>query len=379
MSTDPGSPRRREPMPNRRHRIWSVPLVVIVMVFVGVVLVQNFRTVGYYAVAPGDATSAQKRVVLGAGVDHFASKGQVLFVTVREPQLTALARWVADQENDVEVVAKQRILGNQTPEENRQENLKLMTYSKDFAAFVALKHLGYPVKVSDGGVSIASLCLESTDGKTCSKEAPAAAVLKVGDIITGIDGTPINITSDISPVLAGKKDGDVVKVTVKRGSDTLTVDAPLTSDSGRVILGIIPDPDPPVTTQFQLPLDVSIDSGEVGGPSAGLAFTLALLDELTPGDITGGAKVAATGTISLDGRVGAIGGLPQKAVAVRDAGAKVFMVPASQSDDEIAQANRYTNDELQIVRVATLDEALTELATLGGNALALGTPGAVNG
>jgi PDZ domain-containing protein len=366
-------------MPDRRHRIWAIPILVIVMLFVGVVLTQNFRTVGYFAVAPGDASSAQSRVVLGSGVEHYSSKGQVLFVTVREPQLTALARWVADQQDDVEVVEKSRILGDETPEQNRQENLKLMAYSKDFAAFVALKRLGYAVKVSDGGVSIASLCLESTDGKTCSREAPSAAVLKDGDLITAVDGTPVNITTDIGPALAGKKDGDVVSVTVKRDSDTLTVDATLTSDSGRVILGIIPDPRPPDTIRFQLPLDVSIDSGEVGGPSAGLAFTLALLDELTPGDLTGGAKVAATGEISLDGRVGAIGGLPQKAVAVRDSGAKVFIVPAEQPADEIAQAKKLTDNQLQIVTVASLDEALHELATLGGNAEALGTPGAASG
>jgi PDZ domain-containing protein len=366
-------------MPKRRHRIWAVPLVVIVLAFVGVVLVQNFRTIDYYAVAPGDASSAQQRVEIGADVTHYSSKGQILFVTVREPQLTALARWVADQQDDVEVVAKQRILGNQTPEENRAENLKLMAYSKDFASYVALKRLGYDVKVSDGGVSIASLCLESKDGTTCSKEAPSAAVLKVSDLITAIEGTTVNITSDIGPLLAGKKEGDVVKVTVKRGSDTITVDAPLTSDNGRVILGIIPDPRPPDTIRFQLPLDVGIDSGQVGGPSAGLAFTLALLDELTPGELTGGAKVAVTGEIDLDGRVGAIGGLPQKAVAVRDSGAKVFLVPASQSSEEIAQAKQFTNNELQIVTVATLDDALHELATLGGNAESIGTPGATHG
>jgi PDZ domain-containing protein len=89
--------------------------------------------------------------------------------------------------------------------------------------------------------------------------------------------------------------------------------------------------------------------------------------------------VAATGEISLDGRVGAIGGLPQKAVAVRDSGAKVFIVPAEQPADEIAQAKKLTDNQLQIVTVASLDEALHELATLGGNAEALGTPGAASG
>jgi len=128
----------------------------------------------------------------------------------------------------------------------------------------------------------------------------------------------------------------------------------------------------PSTIQFSFPIDVSIDSGQVGGPSAGLAFTLALLDTLTPGSLTGGKKVAATGTINPAGTVGQIGGLRQKTITVERAGADVFLVPIDEVD--IAQKAAEGTD-LKVIGVRTVDDALQALADIGGNALQLGTPG----
>jgi len=113
--------------------------------------------------------------------------------------------------------------------------------------------------------------------------------------------------------------------------------------------------------------EVDFDTGNVGGPSAGLAFSLALLDQLTEGELTGGAKVAVTGTIDARGSVGAVGGVPQKAAAVRDLQADVFIVPLSLGEDELERVRAIAGDSLVIVAVATLDEALEVLAGLGGN------------
>jgi PDZ domain-containing protein len=143
-------------------------------------------------------------------------------------------------------------------------------------------------------------------------------------------------------------------------------------DDDRTIIGFQPFD----TARADLPFDVDIDSGAIGGPSAGLAFTLTLIDELTPGELTGGRRVAVTGTISLDGTVGAIGGLAQKTSAVRQQGATVFLVPTAQGEADIARAREVAGDDVEIVPVATLDEALAALADLGGNGLELGTPGA---
>jgi PDZ domain-containing protein len=140
--------------------------------------------------------------------------------------------------------------------------------------------------------------------------------------------------------------------------------------AGRAILGVAE-----LTSRnqvFSFPLDVRIDSGEIGGPSAGLAFTLGLIDLLTPGELTGGAPVATTGTIDLDGTIGPVGGVVQKTVAVRRAGAKLFLVPSAEYTD----ARAHAGDGLRVEKVDTLDDALRALATLAGsNALALEPPG----
>ena len=114
---------------------------------------------------------------------------------------------------------------------------------------------------------------------------------------------------------------------------------------------------------FSLPFEVAIDSGKVGGPSAGLEFALSILDQLTPGELTGGGKVAVTGTIELDGTVGPVGGVPQKTVTVRRAGAKLFLVPKEQ----VAEAQAKATDGVEVVGVGTLDEAIEALAARGGD------------
>ena len=115
-------------------------------------------------------------------------------------------------------------------------------------------------------------------------------------------------------------------------------------------------------TDADLPFELDIDSGAIGGPSAGLAFTLTIIDLLTEGELTGGGRVAVTGTISAGGTVGNVGGVAQKARAAQDAGAEVFIVPI----DSVPDAES-TTDEFRIVGVSTLDEAIEVLAGLGGD------------
>ena len=112
---------------------------------------------------------------------------------------------------------------------------------------------------------------------------------------------------------------------------------------------------------FKFPVQISIDSGQVGGPSAGLAFTLGILDVMTPGSLTGGLKISTTGTMAIDGTVGPIGGIHQKVMASRRAGVQLMLVPAS----EIDEARKYAGD-LRIEPVETLDQALEILTTVGG-------------
>ena len=354
-------------------RWWPLALVLVALLGPLAILVDSATQVPFFAFTPGDTQDAQSRINV-TKAKTYESKGQVLFVTVGVPRLTSLAERFARRNRNDDVVPAHDVLGDQTPQENRQVNLKLMGYSKDFATYVALKHLGYDVGLTGGGAAVASLCLQaSPDGKACAFEAPVGKEVKADDVIVAIDGTPIHLSAEIPPVIKGKAAGAPVTLTVKRlGQDKpLTFTVPLATspdDPSRVIIGFIPNDSPPADLAFQFPVGVGIDSGQVGGPSAGLAFTLALLDKLTSGELTGGAKVAATGTMSPSGAVGAIGGLRQKTVAVQRAGAKVFLVPDSEKDEALKQA---AGSDLNVIGVATIDDALRALADLGGNAATL--------
>jgi Lon-like protease len=116
---------------------------------------------------------------------------------------------------------------------------------------------------------------------------------------------------------------------------------------------------------------VSFDTGDVGGPSAGLAFTLALIDVLTPGELTGGERVAVTGAIGADGTVIPVGGTAQKAAAVRRAGIGVFLVPAEDYADALQTAG-----DVEVIEVTSVDGALRELVRLGGDRLEVPSVGA---
>jgi PDZ domain-containing protein len=374
--------------PSRRHLLWAVPLVLVAAVPPAVIVARYNASAAKYAITPGDASPSEERVSVPKDKSH-VGKGDVLFVTVGVPHLNTLALDIAagwksslfttKGDADVDIRKPEDVLGSATPEQNRQENLRLMRGSKNFAAYVALRKLGYNVSVTGGGALIDSLCLQaSDDGKTCVKQGPAAKVLQARDVVTAIDGKPVNVTPDITDALKGKKPGDTVTVTYKRGPDEHSDPVELTqSADGRTIIGILPNPSPPDTVKFTFPFDVSIDSGEVGGPSAGLAFTLALLDKLTPGDLTGGVTVAATGEMSPSGVVGEIGGLRQKTVAVMRTDAKVFLVPKAQMQEAVDEVAA-KHSALKIVGVDTVDDALQALGDLGGNATHLGTPGATS-
>jgi PDZ domain-containing protein len=136
-------------------------------------------------------------------------------------------------------------------------------------------------------------------------------------------------------------------------------------DETRTIVGLMPRD----TRTVKTPFEVGIDTDAIGGPSAGLAFTLALLDELSKGSLTGKTKVAATGTIDGNESVGAVGAIQQKAIAARDAGAELFLIPAAQNAAEIAAARRIGGSRMRVETVASLQGALDILLGIGGDAL----------
>jgi Lon-like protease len=382
--TDTQSEMVSVPAPIVRHTIrkWGIATFVLGLVAPAVI---GFRAVHFVApnskrsiaFLPGEASTATGRISTGA-LKAYRPEGDVLFVTVSQLPLTDLTLQLAQEERAVDFATRRDVYGDRTAKQSEVEDRRVMGYSKDFASYVALKRLGYDVKVSDGGVVVRSLSCEkfAADEKTCEVEVPATKVLKPQDLITAVNGDAVNTSDELTTALSTKKRGDKVDVTIDRAGTKLVVSVELVSIEDRAIIGFIPDPSPPDTIKFSIPQGVSIDSGDVGGPSAGLAFTLALLEQLTPGSLTGGVKVAATGTMSPSGAVGLIGELKLKTVAVKRAGAKVFLVPEAQKDEAIAEA---AGSDLKVIGVRTLDDALGALADLGGNSLQLGQPGAATG
>jgi PDZ domain-containing protein len=328
---------------------------------VALLIVASLVTVPYVAIRPGSARPVSQLVRV-KGAPSYPTENSVAFTTVSVGQATlleALQGWLDDH---VDVLPKVRVNGDRSAGEARRYNAQLMDVSKATAITVALEHLGYTVPIHTTGTVV----------RDVTADAPAAAVLQLDDVIVAIDGQAVDEIGEVGRLLAVGGVGADHAVTVERpaGSDTRvevhasTIGAP--DDPNRAILGFVPEERIPVNG-FEFPLDVSIYSGSVGGPSAGLAFTLAVLDVLTPGELTGGKRVAVTGTMSLDGSVGPVGGGVQKAITVRNAGYEVFLVPSDEYD-EVRDA---VGDDLRVVKVDTLDEALDALASLGGNARSL--------
>ena len=225
---------------------------------------------------------------------------------------------------------------DETVEQNREEGAAQMTSSQDVATAVALEEMG--LDVTEPVVSAVS------DG------TPADGVLEPGDVILSVDGEKVTTSDEVVDEVTSVEPGEEVTLVVRRdGERTRVVLAPEEVD-GRPQLGVS------VGTQVKpdLPVDVTINiNPSIGGPSAGLMFSLGIYDTLTPGSLTGGAVIAGTGTIYAAGQVGPIGGVQQKIVGAREAGAELFLVPPANCADALGAPN----EDMRLVRADTVHDA----------------------
>jgi Lon-like protease len=236
-----------------------------------------------------------------------------------------------------------------TAQQVRRADLNQMSLSQRIAAAVALKRLGYKVVAVPDGVIVDVVEVGSH----------AIGKLQPTDVIVSVNGHGTPTIASLEGMLARFHPGATVRLGVERGSTKVsysikTIADPL--DPKRAIIGFSPDQ----AANIKLPIRVQIDAGNVGGPSAGLAFTLQVMEALGK-NVDHGYRVAATGTISLDGSVGAIGGIEQKTIGARHAHVDVFVVPVA--GDNAADAKRYAHG-LRIIPVKTFPQALHALATL---------------
>ena len=351
--TEPtGRPRRRI---KRRWYVLGATVVIITVAVVAAALIK----VPYYLLSPGSVRATEDLIQVD-GAQTYPQDGQVGYTTVSVQHATALGWLVAHLDDSITIYPEKAILGSSTPSENRQQNLQMMTDSKETAAAVALTKLGYDVNVTGTGAVVVQVAGTTDD------PAPATNILTVGDTIVSVGDTPITKSDELVTAMGAHKPGDVVEL----GVQPYKQDGSRTTEARSVTLGARPDDASKAflgvssstrDLDYHLPFQVSVDSGQVGGPSAGLAFTLGIMDVLTPDSITGGHKVATTGTINPDGTVGPVGGVHQKTIAVRDSGAELFLVPSSEYDE----AEKYAGS-LRVEKVDTVDDALKVLATLGG-------------
>ena len=349
-----------EPAP-RLSRLWwfTAPMLTVL---IGALLAAGSVRLPYVVLRPGNARSVVPLVSItakpgGPAVHEEKPTGDLLYVTVsssvKPSGLLVMRGWLDDK---AEVEPADPFLGTQTSAENRKLNLRLMSDSQEKAKKVALERLGYKVHTTPIGAF-----LEDVD-----PSYPGAKVLKPGMTVVEAGGKPVRTGDDLVAAIATKKPGDRLKLRVVplQGGEPRAVTAKLAKRPGTAdtpVLGVsLAD-----RATYQFPVDIRIDTGQVGGPSAGLAFTLAILDRLTPGSLTGGKRVAVTGTIEVDGTVGPVGGVDHKTEAAISEGAKLFLVPP----DEYATAKKAARGRIKIEKVSTLDEALAALQANGGQPL----------
>jgi PDZ domain-containing protein len=303
---------------------------------------------GDYLLLPDIAHPVAPLVVVQGGHDP-RGPGGIYFVDVFERRASMLeSLFPSLRSGSTLVPASEIVPPGVSDQAARQADLREMSLSQRIAAAVALRRLGYRVTARSDGVIVSAL-----DAGT---NAPGK--IEPADVIVSVDGTATPTVAKLRTAMAAVHPGDVVALGVRRGSRRLTVKVKTVADpldAKRAIVGFAPDQSAAIT----LPVRVSIDAGNVGGPSAGLAFALEVMEELGK-NVDRGYRVAATGEIALDGSVGAIGGVKQKTFGARDAKADVFLVPAG---DNATEARRYAGG-LRIIAVKSFAQALRALAAL---------------
>lgn len=359
MTTQPASVPSGPVAPERGS---SRPWVVVAAV-AGVVatVAGGIVEVPYFAIAPGSALAVTPLVDVLEGPE-FPPEGGVYLTTVSLQQTTVLQAIEGWLDPAVDVVDEEVILPPDTDAAQLREiNLQFMDRSKESALGVAFEHLDYDA-IKGSGAEVAAVV----------EGSPADGAVEVGERLVRVGRDDVDTHAEAVRLLGDRQPGDEVVLEIegadgeRREVEVTLVENP--TIPGRPFLGVSLQT---TDLEFDFPFDVEIASDRIGGPSAGLAFTLGILDVLTEGEITGGRKVAATGTIELDGSVGEVGGVAQKTVAVREAGIDLFLVPAAEEE----AARRHAGGSLRVEGVEDLDDALRILASVGGNGLALPRPG----
>jgi len=344
-----------------RQRGWTVFMGAVLVVLCSLLVSQ--APVPYVVVQPGQTydtlglNDADQEIIVIEGADATESTGELRFLTVAVVGVTdkltlleAVVGWLVD---DNAVVPRDWLYPpDETPDVTQRRNAEDFVNSLSNAEVAALGYLGYlEVAVQD-----------------VSETSPNADRLKVGDVITAVDGVPITDADSLLNAIRSKPPGSTLTFSMTRDGEPLTVEVVTMADEDGVPrVGFTPE------IRSAAPFTITFNIEGIGGPSAGLMMALGIIDKLVPEDLTGGRIIAGTGTIDQNGEVGPIGGVPQKIIAAVDAGATVFLTPR----DNCEEAVRNARPGLLLVQVESLESALDALETLregGTPALCPGAP-----
>ena len=337
----------------KSKKLWFFVLVMALVVFVS-----SYRLDAYIS-RPGDAYELSPLVEVAGGDED--DEGTLSLMTVTMFNATPALYVMAQFQEGYKVLDPEQVRSpHESDEEYNVRQLKLMSDSQVNALQVAFEEAGKPYEVSSNGVFILNVL----------EDGAAAGVLSPGDRLLEIDGQAYASMEEFLEYLSDKQVGDEVELVIERDERNIKQKvtlAPLPTEPERAGIGISFVEDKEIETTP----DVSIDSDTIGGPSAGLMFTLEILNQLLEEDITHGYEIAGTGTMESDGTVGRIGGIDQKVIAADRAGIDIFFAPDDEavsdlpSNFEVAlETAEEIGTDMEIVPVTDIDAALNYLSEL---------------
>ncbi|MBJ7341636.1 PDZ domain-containing protein [Mycolicibacterium sp.] len=333
-------------MDGANRRVMTLVVALVPIVVFGLLL--SVVTVPFVGLGPGPTFNTLgdvdgKQVVDIQGTEVKPTSGNLNMTTVSQSDgLTlgqALRLWMSGNE---QLVPRDLVYPpDKSKDDIDKENTTDFKQSEDSAEYAALGYLKYP---------------EAVTVQNVTDPGPSAGKLKEGDAIDLVNDKPVAKLEQFTAILKATKPGDQLVIDYRRkdgslGTTTITLGKNADRDYGFLGVGVLDAPWAPFTIDFNL--------ANIGGPSAGLMFSLAVVDKLTTGDINGGKFVAGTGTITGDGKVGPIGGITHKMYAAKEAGATVFLVPAENCDEAVSAHD----DGLQLIKVDNLTGAIDALKT----------------
>jgi PDZ domain-containing protein len=327
----------------------SLTLLIAAVGTAAAIAVSVLVSVPYVILGPGPTLNtlgslSGKPLITITGHATYPTSGHLNMVTVgvtggpgvKMNIFRALAAWLNPDEA---VVPESEVYpSGQSVTQNQQQGAQQMTGSQQDAILAALTELHIPYTAEVAVVQAVS-------------GYPAYGVLKAGDVITAVDGKPVTGSSSLTSLIYAHPAGSTLTVTIDRNGTTRQVQVGTRESGGHPVIGV------EIQEQYKFPFTVTISVGDIGGPSAGMMFALGIIDKLTTLDLTGGKFIAGTGEITAAGQVQAIGGIQQKMVGARDAGATYFLTPASNCSDTTGAVPA----GLRLVKVSTLSQAVTYL------------------